>query len=146
MCGFSVILARNGTQADMDIVGRMTEVIAHRGPDDSGTFVSGPVGLGFRRLAILDLSPSGHQPMATPDGEVITVFNGEIYNFIELRNELKVLGHNFRSSGDTEVLLHAYLQWGTECVSKFNGMWAFVIYDKRRGILFGSRDRFGMKP
>lgn len=146
MCGFSVILARNGTQADLDIVGRMTEILAHRGPDDSGTFVSGPVGFGFRRLAILDLSPAGHQPMATPDGEVIIVFNGEIYNFIELRNELKALGHHFRSSGDTEVLLHAYLQWGTECVSKFNGMWAFVIYDKRRGILFGSRDRFGIKP
>ncbi len=73
--------------------------------------------------------------MATPDGEVIIVLNGEIYNFIELRNELKALGHHFRSSGDTEVLLHAYLQWGTECVSKFNGMWAFVIYDKRRGSL-----------
>jgi asparagine synthase (glutamine-hydrolysing) len=146
MCGFSVILARNGMQADVDIVGRMTEVIAHRGPDDSGTFVCGPVGLGFRRLAILDLSPAGHQPMATPDGEAVIVFNGEIYNFIELRNELKALGHHFKSSGDTEVLLHAYLEWGTECVSKFNGMWAFVIYDKRRRILFGSRDRFGIKP
>src|ERR1700694_4707808 len=100
MCGFSVILALNGAQADVGMVGRMTEVIAHRGPDDSGVYVSGPIGLGFRRLAILDLSPAGHQPMATPDGQVIIVFNGEIYNFIELRNELKVLGHNFGSSGD----------------------------------------------
>ncbi len=146
MCGFSAILLKNGGLADPKVIARMTEVLTHRGPDDSGAFISGPVGLGFRRLAILDLSLAGHQPMATPDGQVLVVFNGEIYNFVELRNELISLGHTFRSSGDTEVLLRAYLQWGPECLGKFNGMWAFVIYDMRRGILFGSRDRFGIKP
>jgi len=146
MCGVSVLLATNGAPADMETVQRMSDALAHRGPDDSGILVSGQVGLGFRRLSIIDLSPTGHQPMATPDGEAVIVFNGEIYNYLELRDELKLLGHSFRSSSDTEVLLRAYLQWGSDCLSKLNGMWAFVIYDKRRGILFGSRDRFGIKP
>ena len=145
MCGLSVILAKNGVSIDPEIVARMTAVIAHRGPDDSGTFISGSVGIDFRRLSILDLSPTGHQPMTTPDGEVIIVLNGEIYNFVELRRELEALGHTFRSTGDTEVLLHAYLT-GTDCLGRFNGMWAFVIHDQRRGVLFGSRDRFGIKP
>ncbi len=101
---------------------------------------------GFRRLSILDLSPSGHQPMHYDGGNLWVVFNGEIYNYIELREELKSKGYAFRTSTDTEVLLASYREWGEACLEKFNGMWAFVIYDRRRNVLFGSRDRFGVKP
>jgi asparagine synthase (glutamine-hydrolysing) len=124
----------------------MTDLIAHRGPDDSGYFVEGHVGLGFRRLSILDLAPSGHQPMASDDERHVIVFNGEIYNYIELRRELIALGHRFRSSGDTEVLLASYRQWGRACLQRLNGMFAFVIYDRQTRRVFGARDRFGVKP
>ncbi len=146
MCGFVAMLSLNGNKVDQSVVDRMTTTIKHRGPDDEGYYLSGPVGLGFRRLSILDVSPTGHQPMFSPDGQKVLVFNGEIYNYIELRKELQALGHRFKSSGDTEVLLHAYLEWGGECLEKLNGMWAFIIYDIRKGKLFGSRDRFGKKP
>ena len=140
------MLALDGAVPDVAQVTRMTDAIRHRGPDDSGILVEGPVALGFRRLSILDLSPAGHQPMQAADGQVSIVFNGEIYNYLELREQLVTLGHSFRSSGDSEVLLHAYLQWGRDCVTRFNGMWAFVINDSRTGTMFGSRDRFGVKP
>jgi asparagine synthase (glutamine-hydrolysing) len=146
MCGFVAVLALDGGAADRSVVERMSEVIAHRGPDDSGCYFADSVGFGFRRLSILDLSPSGHQPMTTQDGQVTIVFNGEIYNYAELRSELEGLGHIFKSTGDTEVLLRAYWTWGERCLDKLNGMWAFVVYDRRRGRLFGSRDRFGIKP
>ena len=146
MCGIVVVLMRNGAPPDAPMLGRMSDIIVHRGPDDSGTLVSGAVGMAFRRLSILDLSPTGHQPMLSADGDVAIVFNGEIYNYLELRAELQARGHVFVSTGDTEVLLRAYLEWGTDCVTRFNGMWAFVIHDRRRGTLFGSRDRFGIKP
>lgn len=102
--------------------------------------------LGHRRLSIIDLSTAGHQPMSNEDGSVWVVYNGEIYNYLELRQELKGLGHVFQSDSDTEVLLKAYLEWGTACLEKFNGMWAFVIHDRRKNLLFGARDRFGVKP
>ena len=146
MCGFVLALFPDATVVESSVIDRMTTAIRHRGPDDAGTFFSGPVAMGFRRLSILDMSPLGHQPMSTEDGSVTLVFNGEIYNYLELRSELEALGHHFKSSGDTEVLLRSYLQWGTDCVNKFNGMWAFVLYDRKRGKLFGSRDRFGIKP
>ena len=146
MCGLVAMLALDGATPDMAQLQRMTDAIRHRGPDDSGFLVEGSVALGFRRLSILDLSPQGHQPMQAADARVSIVFNGEIYNYLELREQLVALGHAFRSSGDTEVLLRAYLQWGRECVTRFNGMWAFVIDDQRTGTLFGSRDRFGIKP
>lgn len=146
MCGFVGVAEPAGATAQGAMVARMLAVLRHRGPDDDGTWLSGQVGLGFRRLSILDLSPAGHQPMTTLDGQVTIVFNGEIYNFVELRAKLETLGHRFRSSGDTEVLLASYLQWGRECLARLNGMWAFVIHDRRRGLLFGSRDRFGIKP
>jgi asparagine synthase (glutamine-hydrolysing) len=133
-------------RADKAVLERMTASLWHRGPDGEGMYIAGPVGLGFRRLSILDLSHAADQPMATEDGQLVLVFNGEIYNYVELRQELEALGHRFRSTGDTEVLLHAYQEWGRDCLERFNGMWAFVVYDRQRGLLFGSRDRFGVKP
>jgi asparagine synthase (glutamine-hydrolysing) len=140
------MLGLNGTSADRVVLERMTASMRHRGPDGEGIYAAGPVGLGFRRLSILDLSHAADQPMVSDDGQYILVFNGEIYNYIELRRELEALGHRFKSTGDTEVLLQSYRQWGRDCLERFNGMWAFVLYDRRRGILFGSRDRFGVKP
>lgn len=146
MCGIAGVVMLDGGPAPADVVWRMTKALAHRGPDDDGVHLSGSVALGFRRLSILDLTPSGHQPMSTPDGSVTIVFNGEIYNYIELRTELEARGHKFRSSGDTEVLLHAYCEWGAQCLPRLNGMWAFLVHDKHRQVIFGSRDRFGIKP
>ena len=97
-------------------------------------------------MSILDLSAAGHQPKCTDDQQIWINYNGEIYNYIELRNELKTKGYVFKTNTDTEVLLNAYSEWGEECVHHFNGMWAFVIYDRAKNILFGSRDRFGLKP
>jgi len=146
MCGIAVALGVGGRPIPQVVVERMASSMLHRGPDDQGIFIDGSVGMGFRRLSILDLSQAGHQPMVSEDGQLILVFNGEIFNFIELREELQRLGHRFRSSGDSEVLLAAYQQWGRACLPKLNGMWAFVIYDRRQRRLFGSRDRFGVKP
>ncbi len=146
MCGIAAIVTLNGMSVDKLVLERMTSSLRHRGPDEGGTYISGPLGFGFRRLAILDLSIAARQPMVSDDGEVILVFNGEIYNYVELRRELLSLGHTFRSRGDTEVLLRAYLQWGMDCLTRLNGMWAFLIYDRHNNRIFGSRDRFGEKP
>ena len=146
MCGLVATVAFDGRPADPGLLKRASDALTHRGPDDSGIATYGPVGFGFRRLSIIDLSPAGHQPMESADGRLAIVFNGEIYNYIELKRELQQLGRTFRSSSDTEVLLHAYDAWGADCVNRFNGMWAFVIYDKERRRVFASRDRFGVKP
>jgi asparagine synthase (glutamine-hydrolysing) len=146
MCGLVAMVMLGGAQPDKHALDRMADALRHRGPDDSGSEFLGTVGLAFRRLSILDVSNQAHQPMTALDAPVRIIFNGEIYNYIELRNELITLGHSFRSSGDTEVLLRAYLQWGRACVERLNGMWAFVIDDQRSQSLFGSRDRFGIKP
>ncbi|WHZ15479.1 MAG: Asparagine synthetase [glutamine-hydrolyzing] [Nitrospira sp.] len=146
MCGIAVAIGLNGRPIERAAVERMAKSLLHRGPDDGGVYLDGSVGLGFRRLSILDLSDAGHQPMVSEDGQYVLVFNGEIFNYIELRTELRQLGYQFRSSGDSEVLLAAYRQWGADCLPKLNGMWAFVIYDRRHRRLFGSRDRFGVKP
>ena len=146
MCGLVALVHLRGEAAREPPLQAMLQTIVHRGPDDAGMSLDGPVGLGFRRLSILDLSPLGHQPMDSPDARLTIVFNGEIYNFVELRRELEGLGHHFRSSGDTEVLLAAYRQWGSDCLSRLNGMWALLIHDRDRNVLFGSRDRFGIKP
>ncbi|MGH7607946.1 MAG: asparagine synthase (glutamine-hydrolyzing), partial [Gemmatimonadales bacterium] len=140
------MLGLGGRPAGAAVLARMADSIAHRGPDDSGLYLDHQVGFGFRRLSILDLSPTGHQPMSSDDGSLVIVFNGEIYNYIELRDELRAAGYRFRSTSDTEVLLAAYRHWGAGCLSRLNGMWAFVIHDRRRGVLFGARDRFGVKP
>jgi asparagine synthase (glutamine-hydrolysing) len=125
---------------------QMTNSMAHRGPDDEGYWIRGAIGLGHRRLAIIDLSPSGHQPMSNEDGTLWITYNGEIYNFLELRQELEKKGHSFHSHTDTETILHAYEEWGTECLSHFNGMWAFALWDDRKKHLFVARDRLGIKP
>lgn len=146
MCGIAVAIGLKGQPIERVAIERMAKSLLHRGPDDSGIYVDGAVGMGFRRLSILDLSEAGHQPMVSEDERYVLVFNGEIFNYVELRSELRQLGYQFRSSGDSEVLLAAYRQWGRECLSRLNGMWAFVIYDRQHRRLFGSRDRFGVKP
>jgi asparagine synthase (glutamine-hydrolysing) len=146
MCGIIGVCNRNGEAVPANLLKRMTDVIAHRGPDSEGRYTDGPVGLGHRRLAIIDLSPLGHQPMANENGEVIIVFNGEIYNFQKLRVELEARGHQFHSQTDTEAIIHAYEEWGDDCVRRFNGMFAFAIWDRPKQRLFLARDRYGVKP
>ena len=146
MCGIAGILNARGTPVDLVHVKAMTDAIAHRGPDGEGQFVDGPLGLGHRRLAILDLSPAGHQPMANGDGRYTISYNGELYNFRELRTELEQLGHQFTSSSDTEVVLKSYIAWGNDCLNRFNGMFAFAIWDTVERQLFLARDRYGIKP
>lgn len=146
MCGIAGLIANAGTQPFPDLIQQMTDAVAHRGPDGQGIWSQGSVALGHRRLSIIDLSELGKQPMADEQTGCVVTYNGEIYNYIELRNELIALGRHFRSGSDTEVLLSAYEQWGPDCVRKFNGMWAFAIFDPRRNIVFCSRDRFGVKP
>ncbi len=124
----------------------MNRALAHRGPDGQGEYLEPGLGLGHRRLSIIDLSDAGRQPMFNEDGSLVLVFNGEIYNYRELIPELQAAGHVFRSRSDSEVILHAYEQWGEDCVQRFIGMWAFALWDAKRKRLFLSRDRFGVKP
>ena len=146
MCGIAGVLNLNGEPVAPALLKRMTDAIAHRGPDGEGHFTDGALGLGHRRLAIIDLSPAGRQPMATRDGRYVVTYNGEIYNFRELRAELEALGHAFVSRSDTEVLLVAWSQWGVKALDRFNGMFAFAIWDKREKTLTLARDRYGVKP
>lgn len=145
MCGFIGVWDKTGRRpaANMDEV---TESFRHRGPDDLGRMALGPAALGFRRLKIIDLSPRAGQPMPNEDGTLVLVFNGEIYNYKPLRAELLRKGHVFRSDTDSEVILHLYEEEGEECVKKLRGMFAFCIYDHRKQLMFGARDRFGIKP
>jgi asparagine synthase (glutamine-hydrolysing) len=131
---------------DDELILNMNNALSHRGPDDQYIYTDERVSLGHRRLSIVDLSPAGRQPMANEDGSIWIIFNGEIYNFSEIRPELERRGHKFRSGTDTEVIIHAYEEWSTRCVERFNGMWDFAIYDKGKNLLFLSRDRFGVKP
>ena len=146
MCGIVGIFNLNGKPVSRVVLRKMTDAIAHRGPDGEGFYIDSFVGLGHRRLAIIDLSPAGHQPMATEDGNFVITYNGEVYNFQELRLELESLGYKFRSKSDTEAILYAYAHWGSECLTRFNGMFAFAIWDKTKQELFLARDRYGIKP
>src|SRR5438105_9117913 len=146
MCGIVGICHLDGEPASPDILTRMTDVIRHRGPDDGGVYVDGPVGLGSRRLAVIDVTPGGHQPMAGETGTAVLVYNGELYNFRELRTELERAGHRFRSRSDTEVVLHAYEEWGESCLDRFNGHFAVTVWDRTRHLLFLARDRYGVRP
>ena len=147
MCGIAGIFEPTGTHHPerAAILRRMTRTLVHRGPDDEGYFVDGPVGLGFRRLSIIDLT-TGHQPLSNEDGAVWVVFNGEIYNYSDLTVELEAKGHVFRTRSDTEAIVHAYEEWGVECVDHFRGMFAFAVWDQRQQQLFLARDRLGKKP
>ena len=147
MCGIAGIYSRSPV-SDKGLLVRMRDTLTHRGPDDAGAWWSpdSRLGLAHRRLSIIDLSPAGHQPMADQTGRLQIVFNGEIYNFQDLRSELEGRGHAFRSHSDTEVLLEAYREWGMDCLQHFNGAFAFCIYDQAEECLFFARDRAGEKP
>lgn len=146
MCGIAGIINLNKEPINKEKLKNMVKVIKYRGPDDEGYYIDNNIGLGHCRLSIIDLSSAGHQPMSNKDKSLWIVYNGEIYNYIELRNELKKQGYTFRSNSDTEVIIHAYEEWGENCVKKFNGMWAFALWDQHKKQLFCSRDRFGIKP
>ena len=145
MCGISGIVSLYDENVDQQLLKDFTDIIAHRGPDDDGFFTENNLGLGHRRLSIIDLSHDGHQPMPYLDKYVI-VYNGEVYNYVELRAELIQKGYTFKSKTDTEVILAAYDAWGEGCLDRFNGMWAFIIYDRTKNSIFCARDRFGVKP
>lgn len=145
MCGITGIYDLNGLSVDKKQIEQMNETIAHRGPDGEGSFISGPVGLGHRRLSIIDLA-GGTQPLGNEDGRVQVVFNGEIYNYIELTHELAAKGHRFSTKSDTEVIVHAYEEWGDRCVERFNGIFAFALWDGRNRRLLCARDHLGVKP
>lgn len=146
MCGIAGIYNFKKAPVSLEVLRAMTESIRHRGPDGDGHWVDSYVGLGHRRLAILDLSDAAHQPMATRDHSVIISYNGEVYNYRELRKELEALGYEFFSSGDTEVVLNAYHAWGVDALPRFNGMFALSIWDQRSRELILARDRYGVKP
>jgi asparagine synthase (glutamine-hydrolysing) len=145
VCGIAGILRLDGGQVCPDLVRQMAAQVRHRGPDALETAVDGPVGLGHTRLSIIDIV-GGRQPMPSGDGLLTVTFNGEIFNYRELRDELRAMGHRFRTHSDTEVILHAYRQWGQECVHRFNGQWAFALWDKAARRLLVSRDRLGVRP
>lgn len=145
MCGIAAVVDRRGTGFEDEFLGRVLDCVAHRGPDASKLWRAGAVALGHRRLAILDLSDNGVQPMHW-EGRYVLTYNGEVYNYRELRRELQAAGLRFSSETDSEVVLAAYAHWGEDCVGRFNGMWALAIYDRQEGTLFCSRDRFGIKP
>ncbi len=146
MCGIAGIFNVNGAPVPIGVLRAMTDIVKHRGPDGEGFWTGGFVGFGHRRLAIVDLSEQGHQPMRSADGSLVLTYNGEIYNWRELRKQLERKGHVFRSQSDSEVILAAYREWGPKCLEKFNGMFAFAIWDARESKLFLARDRYGIKP
>jgi len=147
MCGIAGKIALDGRAlVDEDLLWRMTEAIRHRGPDDGGVWTDGTVGLGARRLAIIDVSDRGHQPMTNEDGAIRLVFNGEIYNFAAIRRDLEARGHRFRSNTDTETIVHLYEEEGVACVERLRGMFAFALWDAPRRRLLLARDRLGKKP
>lgn len=146
MCGIAGYIEKNGKSADKQKIKLMTDVIRHRGPDAEGQWTKNNVGLGHRRLAIIDLDVSSNQPMLSHDNRFVISYNGEIYNYIELRKELENLGARFKTNSDTEVIMEAYRYYGSDCFNRFNGMWAFCIYDISKRKIIMSRDRFGIKP
>lgn len=146
MCGIAGFLDLRGRPAEAGLLKPMADAIAHRGPDGEGYFAQGPCGLAHRRLAIIDRGPAGRQPMSGASGRFTLSYNGEVYNFRELRSELEGLGRRFVSRSDTEVVLQAWEEWGPACVPRFNGMFAFALWDDREQALFLVRDRYGIKP
>lgn len=146
MCGICGIINFNKEDVQESSLITMMNTMKHRGPDDNGTFIKNNLGLGFVRLSIIDLSYLGHQPMTSLDNRYTIIFNGEIFNYIEIRDELINKGYKFNTNTDTEVILNAFIEWGEDSLKKFNGMWAFAIYDNIYNKMFLSRDRYGIKP
>jgi len=145
MCGICGAFSFSGAPVDRELIDNMARIMHHRGPDGCGSFVSGRIGLGHRRLSIIDLS-GGAQPISNEDETIQVIFNGEIYNFIELRRELLKKGHIFKTDSDTEVIVHGYEEWGKDCVQHFNGIFAFALWDENHRQLFLARDHLGVKP
>lgn len=146
MCGIAGLIQLDGSPVLPEILKRMTDAIAHRGPDGEGQWIEGGVGIGHRRLSIIDLSEAGHQPMASGNGRYVLSYNGELYNFRELRRQLEQQGYGFRSQCDTEVVLHALVAWGPDALRRFNGMFALALWDRESRTLLLARDRYGIKP
>src|SRR5262245_35706084 len=146
MCGIAWFVNLDPARtADTALLECMTRTLTHRGPDEEGYFTAGPVGLGMRRLRVIDLA-TGKQPITNEDGSVWVVFNGEIYNFLELRRELEGRGHRFTTNSDTEVIVHLYEERGADCVQALRGMFAFAVWETKTQTLLLARDRFGKKP
>ena len=146
MCGIVGIIKTDNSLIDANALRRSTDMLAKRGPDDSGIWVEEGAGIGHRRLSILDTTFAGHQPMLSENKRFIIVFNGEVYNFRELRKQLELDTSSWRSNSDTEVVLSAYSKWGVDCLKRFHGMFAFAIWDRKEKVLFAARDRMGVKP
>ena len=146
MCGIAGLVNLDGEPVSPVVLRRMTDAVAHRGPDGEGQWIEGAVGLGHRRLAIIDLSPAGHQPMISADHRYVLTYNGEVYNYRELKAELESKGYWFRSHTDSEVVLNALAEWGVDALRRFNGMFAFALWDRKERTLLLARDRYGIKP
>lgn len=146
MCGISVIFNFNGEKVDINRINRLNEIITHRGPDGHGSFAEDNIGIGATRLAIIDLRDIADMPLYDVDNRYVIVYNGEVFNYLEVREGLVKKGHKFKTDSDTEVIINAYKEYGEDCLHKLNGMWAFAIWDKRDKTLFCSRDRYGIKP
>lgn len=146
MCGLAGLVNLNGEPVSPVLLKRMTDAISHRGPDGEGHWIEGNIGLGHRRLAIIDTSPAGHQPMISTDHRFVLSYNGEVYNYRELRTLLEAEGYWFRSNSDSEVVLHSLAHWGTDALLKFNGMFAIALWDRKDRTLILARDRYGIKP
>jgi asparagine synthase (glutamine-hydrolysing) len=146
MCGIAGLINLKGDAVSPVILKKMTDAIAHRGPDGEGHWIEGNIGMGHRRLAIIDLSPAGHQPMITTDHRYVLSYNGEIYNYREIRSELEALGYCFRSQTDSEVVINALAHWGKDALIKFNGMFGLALWDRKEQTLMLARDRYGIKP
>jgi asparagine synthase (glutamine-hydrolysing) len=146
MCGICGIINFDKSPVRQESLKLMMRKMKHRGPDDEGIYIEEELGLGFVRLSIIDLSDAGHQPMFSDDQRYVIIYNGEIFNYLELRSTLEQSGYHFKTQTDTEVVLNAYRAWGKEMLDKLNGMWAFVIFDREQQIIFGARDRYGIKP
>src|SRR5258708_34267270 len=146
MCGIAGVMKFGGeARACAGVLRRMCDVIAHRGPDDDGFYTDGPVGIGMRRLSIIDVA-GGHQPISNETGTIWIVFNGEISNHAQLRKDLESRGHRYRTNSDTETIVHLYEEYGRDCVEHLRGMFAFAIWDREKRSLFIARDRLGIKP
>jgi len=146
MCGITGLIHLDHSPVSSSVVKGMTDALIHRGPDDEGQWIEGNVGIGHRRLSVIDLSPAGRQPMVSSDDRFVLSYNGEVYNFIELRKELESKGHCFRSKTDSEVVLNALVEWRTQALTRFNGMFAFALWDRKERNLLLARDRYGIKP